>query len=256
MPPRHWIHLFGFATGDANRSSPSLRHLFKFRRLGRLVSFCKWWRALQSGRDGRRAKRIYWFTGGPSRRWPFHCGCCRSGEPQLFVSIQLAQPVEENLWICIIFFFFFLLAFIVSHSYTQLKNSHISSMIEKWWVCSRVLLHFALMGSSCIHPERETDYGGLQCNILCSLLLICLLSVPIDCVIGCSRFMLSRLWATIVKYGLEPHWKATDNLTLPFFLSLSLFPHCSHRAISLCIPFFFSFFRSVNHKIFLFLAGV
>lgn len=30
---------------------------------------------------------------------------------------------------------------------------------------------------------RETDYSGSQCNILCSLLLICLLSVPIVCVV-------------------------------------------------------------------------
>ena len=98
---------------------------------------------------------------------------------------------------------------------------------------------------------RETDYYGPQCNILGFLLFICLLSVPIDCVIQ-QIYALLAPGDNIVKYGLEPEWKATDNLTL---LLLFFFFFChSHSwalplfAISLCLLFsleiilFFFFF--------------
>lgn len=50
---------------------------------------------------------------------------------------------------------------------------------------------------------RETDYYGPQCNILGFLLFICLLSVPIDCVIQ-QIYALLAPGDNIVKYGLEP----------------------------------------------------
>lgn len=70
----------------------------------------------------------------------------------------------------------------------QLKNSQIPPPhSRKSGKCAHAcLLHSPVPVNPAVtylSIRRETDYCGPQCNILGFLLFICLLSVPIDCVI-------------------------------------------------------------------------